>query len=72
MNDIVVFGASHLVDELDLSSISFIVDNNPDLQGTLHLGLSIKSPDILSIWNDVAGAEQTGHGNLVAADVSYG
>ncbi len=52
MNDIVVFGASHLVDELDLSSISFIVDNNPDLQGTLHLGLSIKSPDILDGCGD--------------------
>mgnify|MGYP001235303807 FL=1 len=47
MSNIVVFGASHLVAELDLTSISFIVDSNPDLQGTSHFGLEIKSPEIL-------------------------
>ena len=47
MSNIVVFGASHLVAELDLTAISFIVDSNPDLQGTTHFGLEIKSPEIL-------------------------
>ncbi|MDA9322309.1 TIGR03032 family protein [Gammaproteobacteria bacterium] len=52
MNDTVVFGASHLIAELDINRISFIVDNNPDLQGTSHLGLLIKSPDVLEGCSD--------------------
>lgn len=52
MNDTVVFGASHLVEELDINAISFIVDNNPDLQGTSHFGLPIKSPDVLDGCSD--------------------
>ena len=48
MREIIVFGASHLIAELDLEEISFIVDNNPDLQGTSHYDLIIKSPEVLN------------------------
>lgn len=43
----VVFGASQLITELDMSTISFIVDNNTDLQGTQHCGFDVKSPEVL-------------------------
>ncbi|MDC6449542.1 DUF4915 domain-containing protein [Pseudomonadales bacterium] len=52
MSEVIVFGASHLVAELDITTIRFIVDNNPDLQGTSHLGLAIESPDILDGCGD--------------------
>ena len=47
MSQLVIFGASHLIAEFDISEISFIVDNNSDLQGTRHFGLEIKPPSVL-------------------------
>lgn len=49
MKKIVLFGAGqgHVVDESLGLKPAFIVDNNPDMQGTDYCGLEVKSPSIL-------------------------
>lgn len=49
MKKIVLFGAGqgHVVDENLALKPVFIVDNNPDMQGTKYCGLEVKSPSIL-------------------------
>lgn len=49
MKKIVLFGAGqgHVVDESFTLKPVFIVDNNPDMQGTDYCGLEVKSPSVL-------------------------
>lgn len=47
MKKIVLFGSSHIVEENLHLQPCCIVDNNPDLQGTVNFGLDIKSPSML-------------------------
>lgn len=49
MKKIVLFGAGqgHVVDESIALKPAFIVDNNPDMQGSVYSGLEVKSPLVL-------------------------
>lgn len=47
VKEIVLFGASHIIDETLALSASLIVDNNRDLLGNVLFGMQIESPDIL-------------------------
>ena len=50
---IVLFGSGHIAEKTLLEKPEFIVDNNPDLQGTTFQELEIKSPKILIGRSDI-------------------
>lgn len=45
---LVLFGSGHIAEKTLSKKPAFIVDNNPDLQGSIYQGLEVKSPKVLA------------------------